>query len=145
MTSTVVDDLNEWARTVGIVTGKLGKFSACPFARNANFITEVTDGTQLTIPDTDFELIIFVLPANLSEDELNAVADSYNAARADLIFLPDHKDRNTYINTVQTNNGKHNLLLCQYRVRLNAAREQLANTDYYSYWEQTYLKEILSA
>ena len=62
----------------------------------------------------------------------------------DIIFLPDHKDRKTFINGVQTNNGKHNLLLCQLRSRLKIARDKLKKSNYYSFWTEDYLKEILN-
>jgi hypothetical protein len=62
----------------------------------------------------------------------------------EMVFLPDHKDRDTFINGVQTNNGKYNLILCQWRDNLESARTKLKNSNYYSFWDQEYLKEILS-
>ena len=79
-----------------------------------------------------------------SIDTLNQLAHEYNQLYKDIIFLPDHKDRYTEINGVQTNNGKHNLLLCQWRDNLNKAREKLAGTNYYSFWNEEYLQEILN-
>ena len=66
-----------------------------------------------------------------------------NEKYLDLIFLPDHKNRDTYINGVKTNNGNHNIILCQPKKKLKDARAALKKTDYYTYWDKEYLKEIL--
>jgi hypothetical protein len=62
-----------------------------------------------------------------------------------MVFLPDPKDKYTEINGVQTNNGEHNLILCQWRDNLDKARAKLQKTTYYTHWASEYLKEILSA
>jgi len=77
-------------------------------------------------------------------DELRAIAAEYNKQFPDLVFLPDHKDRYTEINGVQTNNGKHNIILCQWRDNLEQARAKLKNTKYYTFWTEYYLQEILT-
>ena len=73
---------------------------------------------------------------------MTEIATEYNKIFPEIIFLPDHKDRETYINGVATNNGKYNLILCQWRDNLNKARSKLEHTKYYSFWDQTYLEEI---
>jgi hypothetical protein len=83
------------------------------------------------------------LPSNYTQDELAELANEYNKMYPMMIFLPDHKDKDTFINGVQTNNGKYNLLLCQWRDKLETARTKLKKTTYYTYWSEDYLKEIL--
>ena len=58
--------------------------------------------------------------------------------------LDDHMDDATYINGVQSNFGKGNLLLIQKRDKLERARETLHQTDYYKYWSPTMYRRIVN-
>lgn len=136
--------IRNWVESLSVKHIILGGFSVCPFAKNAEYEIIETDGSNIDPPPWAFDLIIYVLPDVWSQEELFELADVYNEMYSDLIFLPDYKDRYTEIKGVQTNNGKYNLLLCQWRDELNLAREKLAKTDYYSYWDENYLKEILN-
>jgi transcription elongation factor Elf1 len=51
--------------------------------------------------------------------------------------------RDTFISGVKTNNEKFNLILCQSKKKLSAIRKKLAKTDYYSFWTEEYLEQIL--
>jgi len=137
--------IDDWVNRISKPRDELGGFSVCPFAKGAEYELIETDGSNIDPPPWDFELIIYKLPAHYTEQEVCAIADEYNKLFPDLVFLPDPKDRNTYINGVQTNNGEYNLILCQWRDNLNKARSKLENTKYYTYWAEEYLKEILSA
>lgn len=138
-------DINNWISHLSTKQVLLGGLSVCPFAKNSEYELVLTDGSNIDPPPWDFELIIYVLPDDYTQDEVMSIAIEYNKLYPDLVFLPDHKDRYTEINGVQSNNGKHNLILCQWRDNLNTAREKLANTSYYSFWDQEYLKEILQS
>jgi hypothetical protein len=70
-----------------------------------------------------------MLPEDITIDQITHLSEKYNQQYPDIIFLPDHKDRKTFINGVQTNNGKHNLLLCQLRSRLKIARDKLKKAE----------------
>jgi len=139
----VKEDIKNWIAYISTPSDSLGGFSVCPYAKGAEYDIIKTDGSDIDPPPWDFELIIYVLPEFWSEDNLVSLAVEYNRIYNDLVFLPDHKDRNTFINGVQTNNGKHNLLLCQWRDSLNQARDKLSKTVYYSFWDKDYLEEIL--
>jgi hypothetical protein len=134
----------DWIDKLLIPQENLGNYSICPYAKAAEYEIIETDGSNINPPPWDFELIIYVLPNYYTQQELFSMAGEYNKMFPDLIFLPDHKDRNTFINGVQTNNGKYNLILCQWRDNLNKARKKLSGTAYYSYWTEEYLKEILN-
>ena len=144
MGTTIHQALNDWVKRISTPSENLGGFSVCPYAKGTEYEVVETDGADIDPPPWDFELIIYVLPDHYSEDDLKNIANEYNKLFPDLVFLPDHKDRNTYINNVQTNNGKYNLILCQWRDNLEKAREKLKNTRYYHYWAEDYLKEILN-
>ena len=134
--------ITDWIERLAKPREELGGMSVCPFAKNSDYSIVETDGSDINPPPWDFELIIYKLPDEYSIDELAELATEYNNIFPDMIFLPDHKDRETFINGVATNNGKYNLILCQWRDNLNKARSKLEHTKYYSFWDQTYLKEI---
>ena len=116
--------------------------AVCPFAVKAGYELVITDGVDIN-PRPDVELTVYVLPEYYSQEALIKLATEYNNKIPEMIFLPDHKDRYTEINGVQTSNGKHNLILCQTRTDLYEARTKLKNTKYYSFWDKQYLEEIL--
>ena len=141
----IKQDIDNWISHLSTKQVLLGGLSVCPFAKNSEYEIVLTDGSNIDPPPWDFELIIYVLPEDYSQEELMSIAFEYNKIYPDLIFLPDHKDRYTEINGIQSNNSKHNLILCQWRDNLNTARKKLANTSYYGFWDQEYLKEILES
>lgn len=134
--------LNSWIKHLSSPRPELGGFSICPFAKNSQFEVIETNG-DIQIPDKEFSLIIFKLPDYYTIEQLDELAKKHNKLYPKLIFLPDHKDRETYISGVKTNNSKYNLLLCQPRADLESARAKLKNTNYYSFWNKDYLDEIL--
>lgn len=136
--------MNEWIERISIKHESLNGFAVCPFAKGAEYEVIETDGSDVNPPPWDFELIIYKLPDNYTEYEIIELAKEYNNMYTSMIFLPDPKSRYTEINGIQTNNGKYNLILCQWRDKLIKAREKLSNTTYYSVWDDEYLQEILS-
>lgn len=136
--------IEDWVQRISKPTELLGGFSACPFAKGAEYSVHKTDGSDISPPPWDFELIIYQLPDNYTIDEVNAIAAEYNKIYTDMVFLPDPKDKFTEINGVQTNNGEYNIILCQWRDKLDLARTKLKKTTYYTFWAEEYLKEILT-
>ena len=136
--------MKEWIERISINHESLNGFSVCPFAKGAEYEVIETDGSDVNPPPWDFELIIYKLPDNYTEYEIIELAKEYNNMYTSMIFLPDPKNRYTEINGIQTNNGKYNLILCQWRDKLIKAREKLSNTTYYSGWNDEYLQEILN-
>jgi hypothetical protein len=136
--------LNEWISRISTPKEELGGMGVCPYAKSAEYELIETDGSDINPPPWDFELIIYKLPNSYSIEELNDIAVEYNNLFPEMVFLPDHKDKATFINGIPTNNGVYNLILCQWRDNLSKAREKLSNTAYYTYWAEDYLKEILN-
>ena len=135
----------DWIERLAKPREELGGMSVCPFAKNSDYSIVETDSSDIDPPPWDFELIIYVLPKHYTTDEVITIANKYNNLYPDMVFLPDPKDRETFINGVQTNNSVHNIILCQWRNNLEKARSKLKNTTYYSYWTDRYLKEILES
>lgn len=139
------NNIQDWIARISQPTDKLGGLSVCPYAKGSDYKVVNTDGSDIFPPPWDFELYIYVLPDHYEQQMIIDIAAEYNKLYPDLIFLPDPKDRYTEINGVQTNNGTHNIILCQWRDNLDKARSKLKNTTYYTYWAEEYLNEILTA
>ena len=58
-------------------------------------------------------------------------------------FIDDFRDSDTFINGIQTNNTKYNLIICQNSEFLSKMRKILTKTDYYDLWDDKYLEEVL--
>ena len=144
MLNDIKNHIKEWIQKISVKQPALDGYAVCPYAKNAEYEVYESKGYDIDPPPWEFELIIYAMPDNLSFDSLDAIATEYNKLYPELVFLPDGKDRHTEINGVETSNGKYNLLLCQNRKKLQDARERLANTPYYSFWNEEYLKEILN-
>lgn len=136
--------IKEWIDRITLPNKELDGLAVCPYAKSAKYKIIETDGSDINPPPWDFELIIYKFPDHYSVDELFDIATEYNNIYPEMIFLPDHKDKDTFINGIQTNNGKYNLILCQWRDSLEKARTKLNTTSYYSFWNSEYLKEILN-
>jgi len=95
------------------------------------------------MPNPDFDVIIYIVEDNIDKQFLYDAVDDYNHNYSDYKFIADHGKTKTYIQGIQTSNGKYNLVLCQPREELTEARKKLAKTEYYDHWEQNYLEEVL--
>ena len=95
------------------------------------------------MPDSNYDVVIYVVEDNISENFLYDAVDDYNRNYSDFKFIADHQKKKTYIQGIQTSNGKYNLVLCQPKNELTEARKKLSKTDYYKYWDKSYLKEVL--
>ena len=89
-------------------------------------------------PRWGWEVVIYAVEDDHDADFLYAMVDDYNRVYKNYKFIADHRKSKTFINGVQTNNGKYNLVLCQPRKDLTEARKKLAKTEYYKYWDKTY-------
>ncbi len=140
------EHIHSWIDNLSNPRSEIGGYSACPFAKSAKYqIIQVNTEADIIPPLESFELIIYIVPQILSEEELFEMVNNLKIKYPQYIFLPDHNQRSTFINGVQTNNGKFNLILCQWRKDLEDARNKLSKTKYYSFWDKEYLNEIKSA
>ena len=131
-----------WIREISKIRPELGNFAICPYASGANFSIQEQKLSQI-VPNSDFDVIINIVEDDIDANSLYDAVDDYNQNYSDYKFIADHGKTNTYIQGIQTNNGKYNLVLCQSRNELTEAREKLAKTNYYDYWDKNYLEEVL--
>ena len=131
-----------WIQEISKIRPELGNFSICPYASGANFSIQEQKLSQIT-PNDDFDVIINIVEDDIDANFLYEAVDDYNQNYPNYKFIADHGKTNTYIQGIQTNNGKYNLVLCQSRNELTEARKKLTTTNYYDYWDKNYLKEVL--
>jgi len=131
-----------WIKQLSKIRPELGNFAICPYASNANFAI-VDEKLSQIMPNNDFDVIIYVVEDNISANFLYDAVDDYNHNYPEYRFIADHGKTKTYIQGIQTSNGKYNLVLCQSRKELTEARKKLGKTSYYDYWDESYLHEVL--
>ena len=131
-----------WIKQLSKIRPELGNFAICPYASNANFAI-VDEKLSQIMPNDDFDVIIYVVEDNISANFLYVAVDDYNHNYPEYRFIADHGKTKTYIQGIQTSNGKYNLVLCQSRKELTEARKKLGKTSYYDYWDESYLHEVL--
>ena len=131
-----------WIGQLSKIRPELGNFAICPYASKANYKI-VEEKLSQIVPNPNYDVIIYVVEDNMSAQFLYDAVDDYNRNYSDYKFIADHGKTKTYIQGIQTSNGFFNLVLCQPRKELTEARKKLAKTNYYDYWDENYLKEVL--
>ena len=131
-----------WIGQLSKIRPELGNFAICPYASKSNFAI-IDEKLCQIVPNSDYDVVIYVVEDNISKNFLYDAVDDYNRNYSDYKFIADHGKTKTYIQGIQTSNGKYNLVLCQPRKELSDARKKLSKTDYYKYWDKSYLKEVL--
>ena len=131
-----------WIKQLSKIRPEIGNFSICPYASGANFSIIEEKLCKIT-PNSNYDVIIYVVEDNIDANYLYDAVDDYNLNYPEYRFIADHGKTKTYIQGIQTSNGKYNLVLCQSRKELTEARKKLGKTSYYDYWDESYLHEVL--
>ena len=131
-----------WIQEISKIRPELGNFAICPYASGANFNIQEEQLLEI-VANSDYDVIIHIVEDDIDADFLYEAVDDYNLIYPEYKFIADHGKTKTYIQGIQTSNGKYNLVLCQPRKELSEARKKLAKTDYYNHWDKNYLKEVL--
>lgn len=134
--------IQKWIENISILHPEIGGFSICPYAKGSKYKI-LKKSIENLKPEDGYDAIIFGVDNSLSIDEILSWIAIYNNKYSDWKFFEDHRSYNTYINGVQTNNGKYNLIIAQPKEKLKKFRQILSKTNYYNYWSKDYLNEIL--
>lgn len=136
-----VEYIKNWIEKVSLVRPELGGFSICPFAKNSHY--KIIDClADEIVPIDSYDVVIYII----DESDLDAIrdyCDKYNEKYENWLFFEDCATYDTFINGVQTNNGRYNLIIGQPKDKLMRFREILKKTEYYSYWSDEYYNEIV--
>ena len=138
----VTKDIQNWIIGLSKPKKELGNFAVCHYARFSDYRIQKRSISDLA-PLEGVEVAIFVLEDSHTLEDLLEACRSLNEAYPDYVFLDDHKDDPSFINGIQTNNGKYNLIICQDKKKLLTARENLHTTKYYSYWDEEMYNRIV--
>lgn len=132
----------KWANELAKEREELGGFSVCPYASKSN--TKIVQcPIDEIVPEPGYDVIIFIVDDFWRLDVVKKWVEVYNEKFPYYTFFEDCASQPTFINGVQTNNKKFNLILCQSKVKLSKIRKKLSKTEYYTYWNEEYLKKIL--
>ena len=134
--------IHEWIDEVSKQRPELGGFSVCPYASGSKTSILETPIDDI-VPEPGHDVIIFIVEDFWRPEQIRRWVEFYDDKFPYYKFFEDLASKKTEINGVQTNNKKFNLILCQSKKKLNAIRKKLAESEYYTYWKEEYLKEIL--
>lgn len=134
----------QWLERITIKNPNLGGHKICPFARMPKVVTvkKLSDDDFINL---DNEITVYIeSDIRSSYQELEELCKKLKSLNPDYVFLPDHPHKPNYIQEQETGNKFLPCIIVQTKSELDSARESLSKTDYYSYWDQEYLKEIRS-
>lgn len=135
--------IRDWIRKLAVLRPELGGFAVCPYASGASF--KIIECAVNDIEPIDgFDVVIFVIERELEVSDVEDWCESLNSIYPEWIFLEDAAEKPSYIGKIQTGNGFYNLILMQNREKLRKAREKLGSTQYYDYWSDSFLREVLA-
>ena len=131
-----------WIKEVSKIRPELNGFAICPFAERSKFKIVECSAEEI-YPIDGYQVIIFIIEDYFDLNTVQFWVDYHNNKHENWKFFEDCGAYKTYINGIQTNNGKYNLILGQPTDKLRKFRENLAKTSYYDLWDDEYLREIL--
>lgn len=139
----MIEDLEEWISNIKKHNPDLKGHSICPFAKANTYKIIKSTINDIKPLDEEFGVVIFVVEDDLDTEYALQKIDELNQKYPKYKFFDDFRDDPSFINGVQTNNGKYNLILYQNAEFLTKMRSILAKTNYYDAWDDEYLKKIL--
>jgi predicted MPP superfamily phosphohydrolase len=143
MNETIENDLRQWIDSITTSNPDLSGFSICPFAKNNTYKIIKTSIHDIKPLNEEFGVVIFVVEDDLDLEFAHKRINQLNQEYPKYKFFDDFRDEPSFINSIQTNNGKYNLILYQNSEFLQKMRIMLAKTTYYDHWDDDYLKIIL--
>lgn len=140
--------MNEWIERVSEPMSDLGGYATCPFAKQAQksqISIEKRNLADIVPPtDTNFEVVMYIVEDTIDPATLDTHVEQLNSTFKDLVFLADHPQQTLDTGVSRySSNGKYIVILCQPKDKLRKARESMAKTRYYSFWNPEYLKKIM--
>ncbi len=136
-------ELIEWISKISQENPDIGGFAICPFAKHNTYKIIKSSINDIKPLNEEFGVVIFIVEDDLDLDFARKKIEELNETYLEYMFFDDFRDEPSYINGIKTNNGKYNLILYQNRQFLTKIRQKLAKTNYYDYWDDEYLQEIL--
>jgi hypothetical protein len=137
----MIEEVLQWIKHISLKRPELNGFAVCPFAESASY--EIIEHSICGIsPIEGVDVAIFIVEPYLTSEVLRDYRIQYNSMFPDYEFLEDGMDEPTFLEGIQTNFGKANLMLIQKKDHLEKMRKLLSETDYYSMWDPEILSKI---
>jgi hypothetical protein len=134
--------IREWIAKISKIRPELGGFSVCPYASTAK-IKVIECLAEDIEPIEGFDVVFYVVEECVDLASVQYWVSFYNKLYDQYVFLEDFAGYDTFINGIQTNNGKYNLILMQNRDKLRKHRQILRDLGYYAHWNDEMMREIL--
>jgi len=134
--------IHEWIQKISTPKDELNGLSVCPYASGSKTLIVETNLDDI-VPQPGYDVIIFIVEDFWRPDQVQKWVKTYNQKFTYYKFFEDLSSRDTFIGGIKTNNEKFNLILCQSKKKLSTIRKKLAKTDYYTFWTEEYLEQIL--
>lgn len=93
-------------------------------------------------PEPGNDVVIFIVENFWRPHQIERWTEFCNEKYNYYKFFTDCAEKNIIIDGVNTKNSKYNLILCQSKQKLAKTRKNIKNLNYYSHWEESYLKKI---
>jgi hypothetical protein len=145
----MLEDLKNWQNYVSEPRKELDGFPICPFAisENINFdiiLSEKELLIQILKKEKEGVNLFMMVDENekLTSESAESLVKFYNSISDKYSYFVDDYSNPQYMNDINTGNGKYIIIIAQKNNILNAARNKLKKTNYYSFLDKEYLKKI---
>jgi len=146
--------IEDYIEYVSLKRKELGGHAICPFAKSFLNKIEIIESEDfwadaIKCIDNKNHPMLYLIYGDKEKYDVDwlkrfcSINDKY-ARDKDLWLIWDHPDQVNKINGIKTSNGKYAILLIQGLSELNKYSDSLHKTDYYSFWDKEYYKEIVT-
>lgn len=136
--------VEKWISRITAKHADIGGNRICPFAKMPKVIAVDKLCLSEFIGITDQITVYMENGIQSSYDDLVMLCQQLKSLNPNFVFLPDHPHRHNYINGHETGNGVFPCIIVQTKQELDSGRSALSKTNYYTFWDQSYLAEIRS-
>lgn len=145
----MLEELKTWRNYVSQPRRELGGLPICPFSMSENIDFEIIKSDeelliQVLRKEKEGDNLFMLVDKNkkLTSESAESLANFYNSISDQYSYFVDDYSNPQYMNGVNTGNGKYIIIIAQKNDILNAARNKLKKTNYYSFLDKEYLKKI---
>jgi hypothetical protein len=145
----MLEELKAWQNYVSSPKKELDGLPICPFAMSENINFEIIKSDkelliQILKKEKEGVNLFMMIDKNkkLTSESAESLVNFYNSISDKYRYFVDDYNNPQYMNGVNTGNGKYIIIIAQKNNILNAARNKLKKTNYYSFLDKEYLKKI---
>ena len=146
--------IKDYIDYIALKRDELGGHAICPFAKS--FLDKVQIIESTNFMSDSFECMqnknhpmLYLIYGDANKFDKKWLEEFCNdhqqfAHTKDLWLIWDHPDQINKINGIETNNKKYAILMIQQLSELNEYSKKLHKTNYYSFWDEDYYKQIVA-